>query len=117
MSHEELWTTCQSLAIKTCQPYDRQFLWLDKEAFLLVSDYFSHSRNLLHPGRNYRSSHIWLHIHAIEQSTHVHLDCGNISRSWIFAFVHTYFDVIPYLWLAAKKRKKITHVIYHRSTS
>jgi hypothetical protein len=106
MDIDELWDVCGKNAILSVHPFDRDFIWLTIEAFESLQPYFVESRNWLHPGTNYRSTHSYKHIHAIRQNAHVHmhLDTGNGGFGWRLAVVHVYYDVIPYIWYSLKLR-------------
>lgn len=98
MSESRLWEYFQEKQIAQARPFDRDFLWVPKEAFARVEPHFVAELNILQPGKSYRSRALLRHIHAIDQGdcVFVHQDTGNVARFLPLGLVHLFIDVVPY---------------------
>jgi len=106
MTTDELWDYFKSKQVHTCIPFDREFIWIRASDFTPITHYFKAEMNLLHPEESFRSRHIWKHIHVLKQGklVHAHIDTGNVTRSYVlYSLPHFIFDIIPYLYFAARK--------------
>lgn len=105
MREKDLWEYFLDKQVSLSRPFDRKLVWIAREDFQPVSEYFIKEFNVLHPGRSYRSRGYLTHIHVIQQGEYVlaHHDMGNLARFFPLGVLHLFLDVIPYVVLAQIK--------------
>lgn len=102
MNEKALWKYFLDNQVSASKPFDRRFVWIEKENFEPVQIYFTKEFNILHPDKSYRSQGYFLHIQAIDQGEYVfvHRDVGNLAKFWPLGIIHLFVDVVPYIILA-----------------
>jgi hypothetical protein len=107
MKEKELWKYFWDNQVAYAKPFDRDLLWVSKEAFNSVEEHFVKEFNIFQPNGSYRSRRGYLfHIHVIDQDEYVvvHQDVGNVATFLPLGIIHLFFDLIPIVVYARIKK-------------
>ncbi len=98
MTEKDLWKYLWDKKVARSKPFDRDLIWVSKEDFWQVKQFFFKEYNILHPDTSYRSKGLFRHLHALDEGEEyeIHKDFGNIARFFPLGIFHLFFDVIPY---------------------
>jgi len=87
----------------------RSSILISKDKFKKFKDNFIYQGGVL-KGTGMRTPQLLKHIHAKEygDNVEVHIDYGNACRVRLFAIIHFFMDVIPYIVYCLYKYRKIS---------
>ena len=97
MKENELWDNFWSRKVAKTKILGRYLIWVHKKEFNKFRKYFKKEYNFIHPGKSFRSSSYFKHIHAVEEGNYfcIHYDLGNIMKFFPLGILHLFFDVLP----------------------
>lgn len=99
MTEKELWKYISKKKIARTKPFDKDFVWISKENFANIKQFFVQEKNFFHQGKSYRSKAWIRHIHIVDQGDYffAHKDTGNPTAFFPLALLHLIFDLIPFM--------------------
>lgn len=108
MPLQDIYKELQARAHHRAHFFGRKLLVIQYDEFQVFEEYFVRSRNILNRHINFRTRHIFTHIHAIKKGNHVefHIDYVNPDTSIVMATIHLFIDVIPYFSSRSIRQKK-----------
>ncbi len=114
MHHSKIYQELKKRAISRSHFFGRKLIVVSIEDFRAYERHFRPSFNLLNRRRNFRTTSLFRHIHAIEKGDFVefHFDYMNPDKGILCTVPHAVLDVIPYfLYFACTLQKPYTFSI------